>query len=219
MPSKPPKSQAKAERAPPKKAPVSEEKPKRKRGRPKGSKDKVKRATTKRAPPVLEEEVMPEGLTRPDVLSVKEQETEGRIAQIDKAIRSMGWTPALCMALARQWNISERAVYRLRTRTLDRMREAEDLDLPTRRAQFLAEVREVRRKALDAGRFGPATACLKMEGQVMGVFRPLELDVVVNPQAQKTDAELAELVKVEAARLEGKPGRGQVIEAKFSEAK
>ena len=218
MPSKPPKSQAKTKRAQSKKAPVSEAKPKRKPGRPKGSKDKVKRATRKE-PLVLEKEALPEGLTRPDVLSVKEQETEARIAQVDKAIRSMGWSPALCMALARQWNISERAVYRIRTRALDRMREAEDLDLPTRRAQFLAEVREVRRKAIEEGRFGPATACLKMEGQVMGVFRPLELDVVVNPQAQKTDEELAVLVKAEADRLAGPPGKGQVIEAKFAKAK
>ena len=94
MPSKPVKSQAKTKRAPSKKGQASEEKPKRKRGRPKGS-----GTGSKKEKLVLEKESLPKGLTKGDALTVKEQETEARIAQIDKAIRSIGWTPALCICL------------------------------------------------------------------------------------------------------------------------
>lgn len=199
----------KAKRKASTKAKAAPDKPKRKRGRP-----PKKNGGTKRKPKIIDEKIPGENETH---FTLKEAVTEQRIAQMDKALRTLGWSTQLGQALARQWNIHPRYVYHVRMRALDRMRQDEDLDLPTRRAAFLAEVREVRRRAMDEGKFGPATACLKMEGQVMGVFRPLELDIQVNPQAQKSDEELAALVNAEAERLKEaariEAGRGRVLDA------
>jgi hypothetical protein len=147
-----------------------------------------------------------------------------RMSQMDKAIREYGWSVALCMGLARKWDIAEADVYRIRNRVLERMREAQDMDLPLVRAQFLAELRDVRRKAQHEGRFGPVSSLLKMEAQILGLFAPIELHISANPLGQRTDAELERIVAEEGDRLreaakkkKAMPG-DNVIEASFATA-
>jgi hypothetical protein len=146
------------------------------------------------------------------------------MSQMDKAIREYGWSVALCMGLARKWDIAEADVYRIRNRVLERMRNSQDMDLPIIRAQFLAELRDVRRKAQHEGRFGPVSSLLKMEAQILGLFAPIELHITANPLGQKTDAELERIVAEEGDRLreaakkkKAMPG-DNVIEASFATA-
>lgn len=147
-----------------------------------------------------------------------------RMSQMDKAIREYGWSVALCMGLARKWDIAEADVYRIRNRVLERMRNSQDMDLPIIRAQFLAELRDVRRKAQHEGRFGPVSSLLKMEAQILGLFAPIELHITANPLGQKTDAELERIVAEEGDRLREAAKKKKampsdnVIEASFATA-
>ena len=163
----------------------------------------------------------------------------GRLTAWGRAARGQGRPPSVRLSCSRstgrrgsrpwrggagRWEGAGAAGPRIGSGVRERVRNSQEMDRPISRAQFLAELRDVRRKAQQEGRFGPVSSLLKMEAQILGLFAPIELHITANPLGQKTDAELERIVAEEGDRLreaakkkKAMPG-DNVIEASFATA-
>lgn len=144
----------------------------------------------------------------------RSETTERQISELDMAIRRRGWSNNMASAMAKRWGVKTPRVYEVRKRVLDRMVQDDDQTLEERRSQFLAELRDVRQQAREDGRWGPVSAMMKMEAQILGLFAPIEIRIDANPVGGLSDSELEAILMAEERATRSR--NGQVIEAEFS---
>jgi len=92
-----------------------------------------------------------------------------RFDLVENALRTEEWTEDVVQRLVAETGACRATIYRDRSAVLVKLAEEEQAHMPERRAGFLLELRQLRRKALKDGKYSPAVRTMAMEAQVLGL--------------------------------------------------
>ena len=96
-------------------------------------------------------------------------ELRRRLDKVERTILEVGWSPRIARALAAEFGVEKRTVYRYRADVMSDMRDAMHHDeRDAMRAEFNVRIREFQRKAIQAGAFGAASSMLNCEQKLHG---------------------------------------------------
>jgi hypothetical protein len=147
-------------------------------------------------------------------------EMERRIGLLERAIAERGWSLQLANALGREFGCEPRTIRKYHRTLVERyVRELRGQDLDEARAEFLGRLRGHQRSALAAGKFSSLAAMLGMESRILGLERPVAVQVQVEhraPLAELSDERIRQILDDLKPSYVGRgyPGQERAIEAR-----
>lgn len=137
-------------------------------------------------------------------------ELRRRLDKVERTILEVGWSPRIANALAAEFGVEKRTVYRYRAQVMEDMKEAVLSDeRDALRAEFSIRIRDFQRKAIKAGAWGAASSMLNCEQKLHGFEKA--------PQEQPKPPSAAETVGVIADALAADAGLRAELAAALGE--
>jgi len=100
-----------------------------------------------------------------------------RLDIVERAMYEVGWSARVARALAEQFGVEKRTIYRYRAMVLDDVREATVMDSPSaERADFLQRLRDHQRSAKADGAWGALSSMMNCEAKILGVEVALKVE-------------------------------------------
>jgi len=120
-----------------------------------------------------------------------------RLDVVERTMSEVGWSARIVRALAEQFGVEERTVYRYRAQVLEDIAKAyEGGNLVELRSEFLSRVKGYQNEARKAGAWGVLNGLMNIECKVLGLDAPIKHEMSGAVEVKNgTVEELAEFMR------------------------